>query len=116
MEFVRDPNRGRPRLPTPPADEAGHITADNDTTVLQSLAESSVAAIEKDKEENGKQKERTVDVVLSDMSAPWAQVKGFSNRSLSNPYRRMMNTSGISFRDHAGSMVSVQILLYLRWL
>ncbi|GAM34017.1 FtsJ homolog [Talaromyces pinophilus] len=104
LEFVRDPNRGRPRLPTPPADEAGHITTDEDTTVLQSLTESSVVAIDKSKEENGKQKERTVDVVLSDMSAPWAQVKGFSNRSLSNPYRRMMNTSGISFRDHAGSM------------
>ncbi|KUL88917.1 hypothetical protein ZTR_03609 [Talaromyces verruculosus] len=104
LEFVRDPNRGRPRLPTPPADEAGHITTDDDTTVLQSLTESSVVAIDKSKEEHGKQKERTVDVVLSDMSAPWAQVKGFSNRSLSNPYRRMMNTSGISFRDHAGSM------------
>ena len=111
---MRDPNRGRPRLPTPPVDEDGHITADNDTTVLQSLSESSFAAIDKSKEENGKQKERTVDVVLSDMSAPWAQVKGFSNRSLSNPYRRMMNTSGIIFRDHAGSMVSGHIIVYLR--
>lgn len=116
MEFVRDPNRGRPRLPAPPADEAGHVIADDDTTALQSLTESSAGGIDKDKEENGIQKERTVDVVLSDMSAPWAQVKGFSNRSLSNPYRRMMNTSGISFRDHAGSMVSVRILLYLRYL
>jgi 21S rRNA (uridine2791-2'-O)-methyltransferase len=80
------------------------------------LTESSAGGIDKDKEENEVQKERTVDVVLSDMSAPWAQVKGFSNRSLSNPYRRMMNTSGISFRDHAGSMVSVWILLYLRYL
>ena len=48
---------------------------------------------------------RMVDVVLSDMSAPWDQTEGFWKRSLSNPYFRMMNTSGMSFRDHAGSMV-----------
>ncbi|KAH6652888.1 FtsJ-like methyltransferase-domain-containing protein [Truncatella angustata] len=47
---------------------------------------------------------RLVDVVLSDMSAPWVQTSGFSSNTLSNPYRRMMNTSGMSFRDHAGSM------------
>lgn len=48
---------------------------------------------------------RMVDVVLSDMSEPWAQTEGFWKRSLSDPYYRMMNTSGMSFRDHAGSMV-----------
>jgi len=47
---------------------------------------------------------RLVDVVLSDMSAPWPQTSGFSVNSISNPYDRMMNTSGIPFRDHAGSM------------
>ncbi|KAK4194026.1 putative ribosomal RNA methyltransferase [Triangularia verruculosa] len=50
---------------------------------------------------------RLVDVVLSDMSAPWPQTQGFSINSMSNPYlsvNRMMNTSGISFADHAGSM------------
>ncbi|KAI1462588.1 23S ribosomal RNA methyltransferase [Annulohypoxylon moriforme] len=47
---------------------------------------------------------RLVDVVLSDMSAPWMQTTGFSSNTLSNPYFRMMNTSGMSFRDHAGSM------------
>lgn len=46
-----------------------------------------------------------VDVVLSDMSEPWAQTDGFWKRSLSDPYYRMMNTSGMTFRDHAGSMV-----------
>jgi len=45
-----------------------------------------------------------VDVVLSDMSEPWIQTTGFSKNSLSNPYHRMMNTSGMAFRDHAGSM------------
>ncbi|KAI0506299.1 23S ribosomal RNA methyltransferase [Xylaria bambusicola] len=47
---------------------------------------------------------RLVDVVLSDMSAPWSQTSGFSVNTLSNPYNRMMNTSGMTFRDHAGSM------------
>ncbi|KAI0811464.1 23S ribosomal RNA methyltransferase [Xylaria sp. FL0064] len=47
---------------------------------------------------------KLVDVVLSDMSEPWLQTSGFSSNTLSNPYNRMMNTSGMSFRDHAGSM------------
>jgi 21S rRNA (uridine2791-2'-O)-methyltransferase len=48
-------------------------------------------------------------VVLSDMSAPWPQTHGFSINSLSNPHTRMMNTSGIAFKDHAGSMVYLAI-------
>lgn len=48
---------------------------------------------------------RMVDVVLSDMSEPWMMTTGFSRRTLSKPYYRMMNTSGTKFRDHAGSMV-----------
>ena len=51
--------------------------------------------------------ERVVDVVLSDMCEPWLQTDGFWKKSLTNPYNRMMNTSGMNFRDHAGSMVSV---------
>ena len=53
-----------------------------------------------------------VDVVLSDMSEPWEQTEGFWKRSLSDPYYRMMNVSGMSFRDHAGSMVSRNSGLY----
>jgi hypothetical protein len=49
--------------------------------------------------------ERVVDVVLSDMCEPWEQTTGFWKRSLTDPYLRMMNTSGNNFRDHAGSMV-----------
>ncbi|KYK58048.1 hypothetical protein DCS_05061 [Drechmeria coniospora] len=45
-----------------------------------------------------------VDVVLSDMSAPWHQTTGYGTNTLSNPYHRLMNTSGNVFRDHAGSM------------
>ncbi|KAL8943301.1 MAG: hypothetical protein Q9216_001144 [Gyalolechia sp. 2 TL-2023] len=55
------------------------------------------------------QEDSVVDVVLSDMSAPWEQTDGFWKRSLSNPYYRMMNTSGIKFRDHTGSMVCPMI-------
>lgn len=54
-----------------------------------------------------KKDEGMVDIVLSDMCEPWLQTAGFWKRSLSDPYTRMMNTSGISFRDHAGSMVCV---------
>jgi 21S rRNA (uridine2791-2'-O)-methyltransferase len=53
------------------------------------------------------QQERVVDVVLSDMSEPWDQTAGFYKKSLSDPYFRMMNTSGNAFRDHAGSMVGL---------
>jgi 23S rRNA U2552 (ribose-2'-O)-methylase RlmE/FtsJ len=49
---------------------------------------------------------RVVDVVLSDMSAPWPLVNSTWIKSINTPYLRMMNTSGIAFRDHAGSMVS----------
>ncbi|KHN96170.1 Ribosomal RNA large subunit methyltransferase E [Metarhizium album ARSEF 1941] len=45
-----------------------------------------------------------VDVVLSDMSAPWDRSSGYMANTLTNPYRRLMNTSGVAFRDHAGSM------------
>ena len=51
---------------------------------------------------------RVVDVVLSDMSEPWDQTTGFYKKSLSDPYFRLMNTSGIAFKDHAGSMVSIR--------
>ncbi|TLD20751.1 hypothetical protein PspLS_08527 [Pyricularia sp. CBS 133598] len=51
----------------------------------------------------GSQDKKLVDIVISDMSEPWPQTTGFSNNTLSNPHR-MMNTSGMAFRDHAGSM------------
>ena len=58
-----------------------------------------------EKVEPGPAESRIVDVVLSDMSAPWEMTDGFWKRSLSDPYFRMINTSGMKFRDHAGSMV-----------
>ncbi|KAL8349876.1 hypothetical protein RB598_005298 [Gaeumannomyces tritici] len=50
------------------------------------------------------EEKKYLDIVLSDMSEPWPQTSGFRVNTLSNPYRRLMNTSGIPFRDHAGSM------------
>lgn len=38
------------------------------------------------------------------MSEPWPQTSGFTRNTLSKPYRRLMNTSGMPFRDHVGSM------------
>lgn len=60
---------------------------------------------------NGKVDSGMVDVVLSDMCEPWEQTEGFWKRSLSDPYYRMMNTSGVNFRDHAGSMVQAIVVL-----
>lgn len=55
---------------------------------------------------------RVVDVVLSDMCAPWPQLPiNPWIRSVNAPFRRMMNTSGNAFRDHAGSMV--RLLSYI---
>lgn len=60
--------------------------------------------------------DKMVDVVLSDMSAPWDQTDGFYKRSISDPYRRMINTSGLDLRDHAGSMVSAEsVILFCLW-
>jgi 21S rRNA (uridine2791-2'-O)-methyltransferase len=56
------------------------------------------------------QQGRAVDVVLSDMSEPWDQTAGFYKKSLSDPYFRLMNTSGNAFRDHAGSMVGSRLI------
>lgn len=97
QDFLRDPRRGRPF-------EDGYITPDRGSEDLSQHAldiktGNSGANQESDSEL------RTVDVVLSDMSAPWPQISGFWKRSLSEPYHRMMNTSGVNFKDHAGSMV-----------
>lgn len=110
-EFLRDSKRGRPRS----------SDSISDTSCSDMVSELNINAppqpynypdsdSDRDKSpepsaKNSAEAERTVDVVLSDMSAPWHQTTGFWKRSLSNPYNRMMNTSGMSFRDHAGSMV-----------
>lgn len=112
--FLSDPNRGRPKQQ--------FFLSEEDTGIQDALVEEERSYIDLERhaddplEENtgttakktGKKSQddegKMVDVILSDMSAPWEQTTGFWKRTLSNPYR-MMNTSGIPFKDHAGSMV-----------
>lgn len=106
QEFLRDPQRGRPRALGQFPAAMHHNQVLISTTINNSLlGERSEADLRIDSQ-NDHASGRTVDVVLSDMSAPWYQTTGFWKRSLSDPYNRMMNTSGMSFRDHAGSMVN----------
>lgn len=117
--FLSDPDRGRPRnqfigsVPESVQQEGlrsirqeSYIDMERhaeleDTSLSHSDKVPSNLKETKGKDEVGKM----VDVVLSDMSAPWEQTTGFWKKSLSGPYNRMMNTSGINFKDHAGSMV-----------
>lgn len=101
-KFLNDPHRGRPSQQML---EPG-LQAPDDVAVEDPLKDKPMGDKgRKLKDESGK----TIDIVLSDMSAPWEQTSGFWKRSLSNPYR-MMNTSGIPFRDHTGSMVRVNFI------
>lgn len=101
-DFLRSPDRGRPRQPGFLDDSSVSLLEPNSDTER-------TIETEKTDMRGDKILERTVDVVLSDMSAPWHQTSGFWKRSLSAPYNRMMNTSGVSFRDHAGSMVCILV-------
>ena len=112
--FLRDPDRGRLRrknlFTSSEMETAGSVNA-------EALKELEKGYIDLEKEESAHAAEEEsepdsgvgwmVDVVLSDMCEPWEQTTGFWKRSLTDPYLRMMNTSGNSFRDHAGSMVGV---------
>lgn len=119
--FLRDSDRGRiQQEPSFIAEEGeNQMTEENleqsswsylelETRVdsrTPSRADPAAQNIRADGSRTGKVDSGVVDVVLSDMSEPWEQTHGFWKRSLSDPYYRMMNTSGVSFRDHAGSMV-----------
>lgn len=125
--YVRDPDLGRPRKQISSREEEGLTEADHEemergyidierqarldgvgTEAIgtqtyeeyDAVADAKLSLRERDLRHG-----RAVDVVLSDMSEPWDQIVGFHKRSLSDPYFRMMNTSGNAFRDHAGSMV-----------
>ena len=118
-KYLRDSDRGRVRQELSLLAEEGEeqmTEEDLEYTSrsyleLEKSAESAgtkkqdVVAMGKGRAAEDEEQGRMVDVVLSDMSEPWAQTEGFWKRSLSDPYYRMMNTSGMSFRDHAGSMV-----------
>ena len=120
-KFLRDSDRGRAKR------ERSFVAgSDEDQMTEEDLEERSMSYLELEKRAENKarcdedripsvgrqsqaerdlEEEKLVDVVLSDMSEPWAQTDGFWKRSLSDPYFRMMNASGNPFRDHAGSMV-----------
>lgn len=109
LDFLQDPRRGRSRQDeysdVPSGDGATGLSIDGPPQQPVGLAPNVQAESLRNGVHRSKSELRTVDVVLSDMSAPWYQTSGFWKRSLSEPYNRMMNTSGMSFRDHAGSMV-----------
>ncbi|KAF7173557.1 hypothetical protein CNMCM5623_005774 [Aspergillus felis] len=102
-EFLRDPCRGRPRSPGPWDGDEHNNTTLSSTASLEHNSKC-IGTDTGNLPQSDAVSERTVDVVLSDMCAPWFQTTGFWKRSLSDPYNRMMNTSGVNFRDHAGSM------------
>lgn len=119
--FLRDPDRGRLRCglifssdtaqSSSESDASSVLSADGDKSYLELERENSLKEEQEQEQEQDPSHEaysdRMVDVVLSDMSAPWDLLEGYTKRSLSNPYRRLMNTSGNAFRDHAGSMVCI---------
>lgn len=112
-ELLRDENAGRVRQ-NPLLQDADVIQEEETSYIDRERA----ATAESDSEEKNSGESRLsaeagsndicVDVVLSDMSAPWEILTSShlsGKNSLSNPYYRMMNTSGNKFKDHAGSMV-----------
>lgn len=111
--FLCDPAQGRP-IPQAPAiidatmvgNLSPSLLSDTGYVDLERRAGGVEEAISSTRDAS-----RVVDIVLSDMSAPWDQTAGFWKKSLSNPYIRMMNTSGIGLKDHVGSMVCKVILL-----
>jgi 21S rRNA (uridine2791-2'-O)-methyltransferase len=109
--FLRDPDRGRTLRPQVYSDpDPGHdgdvaIDAEMMRGYIDRERHDSLAQVD---DAEARDAEKTLDVVLSDMCEPWEQTTGFFNRTLSNPYLRMMNTSGNNFRDHVGSMVSAE--------
>lgn len=106
--FLRDPNHGRLLTSfSPPVDT---IVPGEDPSDIESHPPADKETIEKKtSRQPAKGHEvssgKVVDVVLSDMSEPWPLETPSWKRSLSDPYIRMMNTSGINYKDHAGSMV-----------
>lgn len=121
--FLRDPNRGRPKQQRfltdegldQPLTEEELESASTDYLELERRSDLPLQDLEgpehpagrKSRKQTEEAEGRMVDIVLSDMCEPWEQTTGFWKKSLSDPYHRMMNTSGNNFRDHAGSMVRI---------
>ncbi|KAL7269378.1 2' O-ribose methyltransferase [Rhizina undulata] len=113
--YLSDPDRGRPRKQVVLRDDQ-----DSERGVsVEEIEDIERGYIDRERREErgneekggGKQAQKNVDVVLSDMWEPWPQLEGYWKRSLSMPYNRLMNTSGTRFRDHSGSMDLCQAAL-----
>lgn len=109
--LLRDEGMGRARrgilMPEVGAEEneRGYIDRERAATLGSDIESESESNVSIDSIESREHNDKVVDVVLSDMSAPWEIFSGLWKNTLSNPYYRMMNTSGNKFKDHAGSMV-----------
>jgi 23S rRNA U2552 (ribose-2'-O)-methylase RlmE/FtsJ len=105
ISFLRDPERGRPRRAQVFAEAP--IPEDVLHEIKQSYLDKERQSSAQDLEDisHDEHDDKVVDVVLSDMWEPWEQTDGRYTRSLSNPYFRLMNTSGNAFRDHTRSIV-----------
>ncbi|KAE8365249.1 FtsJ-like methyltransferase-domain-containing protein [Aspergillus caelatus] len=100
QNFLHDPTSGQQHRPG----IIPHVGLSNETSGLDVDTKNPINNCEEMEEPCLLTGKKSVDVVLSDMSDPWYQTSGFWKRSLSDLYNRMMNTSGMGFRDHAGSM------------
>ncbi|KIW63040.1 hypothetical protein, variant [Phialophora macrospora] len=104
--FLRDPDRGRLRrsslLDTSASGAIDQVALEEQATGY--LERESHEKTLGDDEADHEHSDKCADVVLSDMCEPWDPLDGLYKKSISNPYYRLMNTSGNAFRDHAGSM------------
>ena len=110
--FLRDPNHGRPVASlSAPIDTIDAATREAPASgdPQQPAADEEISKKPTPTKTRKKAQDipgKMVDVVLSDMSEPWPlESPIYWKRSLSDPYIRMMNTSGINYKDHSGSMV-----------
>lgn len=101
-EFLSDTTRGVVRKAS--LGDDAELIQENSSYMDRQKASSEDEGYVSDTEQQ-EHADKCVDVVLSDMSEPWEITSGLWLNSISNPYRRMMNTTGNKFRDHAGSMV-----------
>lgn len=113
--FLRDPDRGRLRRPSilaSPQAEGAQDAVSEDVireTTSQSYLDFEREENSEDDQADGEHEDKCVDLVLSDMCEPWPIVDGLFIKSKINPYVRLMNTSGNTFRDHAGSMARTHL-------
>ncbi|EPS37890.1 hypothetical protein H072_8341 [Dactylellina haptotyla CBS 200.50] len=84
---------------------SGYIAQERRDSLHDEEEEQKIESASISREKTQAEKEQnTVDVVLSDMCAPWPLISGFHMNTVLIPWQRLMNTSGVPTRDHAESM------------